>query len=143
MRSRFEDPDVLRERQALAAGKSVGELSRITGFSDVPIPSTLTRMSRRLSKSGNDASRKTPHQSSESLRPASRGQGSETYSTLPRSLTQELRVRSKTGGDAEVLKQRQDLVRSKSPSELGQINSLSEIPVPRLIENWLSSSGNR
>ena len=44
VRSRFEDPDVQRERRNLTQSKSVSELARINGLSDFPVPATLERL---------------------------------------------------------------------------------------------------
>jgi hypothetical protein len=60
--------------------------------------------------------------------------------TLPRALTKELHVRSKLEVDEEELKKRQHLVGAKSPAELSQISSFSEIPIPSRIETWLRSN---
>ena len=88
------------------------------------------------------------------------------YATLPKTLTQELHVRSKVKrvqkikiserepkyhfkilqvaeGDDPLAKHRKELVESKSPTELGQIHSFSEIPVPKMIESWLHSSDDK
>ena len=44
VRTRQEDPDVLKERQALVASKSVGELATLTSISDIPIPATIENL---------------------------------------------------------------------------------------------------
>ena len=72
--------------------------------------------------------------------PSSRGPSYDIYASLPRSLKSELLVRNKVEEDEEELKRRQNLVETKSPAELSQINSLSEVPVPRRIEAWLHGS---
>ena len=43
VKARVEDPDILAERRAIVASKSVSELSQITSLSDIPIPTTLSR----------------------------------------------------------------------------------------------------
>ena len=43
VKATMEDPDVLAERRAVVASKSVSELSQITSISDFPIPSTLSK----------------------------------------------------------------------------------------------------
>ncbi len=48
-------------------------------------------------------------------------------------------MRSKVSEDEESARQRMEIVREKSPVELAQIHSFAEIPVPRMIENWLHS----
>ena len=51
------------------------------------------------------------------------------YEKLPGSLKAELLVKQ-TEEDQENTKKNQELVRSMSPAELGNINSLSEFPLP-------------
>merc|ERR1712048_24927 len=43
VKARVEDPDILAERRAVVASKSVSELSQITSLSDFPVPTTLSR----------------------------------------------------------------------------------------------------
>ena len=56
------------------------------------------------------------------------------YERLPGSLKSEMLVRVKDA-DPEKTKQRQELIRSKSPHELSQITSPSEFPVPSPIQH--------
>ena len=70
-------------------------------------------------------------------RPGSRGAPYDIYASLPRSLKKELLVRSKVEEDEEELKSRQNLVETKTPAELSQIHSLSEVPLPSRVEAWL------
>ena len=58
------------------------------------------------------------------------------YDTLPKSMKSELLVRARDE-DPEVQKQRQELVRSKSPQELSQLSSISDFPIPANIEKLL------
>lgn len=62
------------------------------------------------------------------------------YASLPRSLKKEVLVRSKVEENEDVLRERQYIVKSMSPGELSQIHSLSEVPLPRKIEEWLHQS---
>ena len=62
-------------------------------------------------------------------RPSSpKGEG--IYGTLPRALKTELKVKQVEEGDEKMLKERMELVGSKSPTELGAVTSFSDIPVP-------------
>ena len=45
-----------------------------------------------------------------------------------------LLVRAKVEEDEEVLRSRQQLVETKTPAELGQINGLSDFPVPTRLQ---------
>ena len=61
------------------------------------------------------------------------------YSTLPKSWREtQLVTNVKVEEDEETLKARQDLVNSKSPSELAQITSFSDIPVPSRLSRMVS-----
>ena len=62
------------------------------------------------------------------------------YASLPRSLKDQLIVRTKVEADGEVLAARQALVESKSPVELSEIHSLSELPIPSRIEAWINGN---
>ena len=70
-------------------------------------------------------------------RASRRGVKDDIYASLPRSLTDQLIVRTKVEQNEEVLAQRQALVESKSPVELSEIHSLAELPIPSRIEAWL------
>ena len=64
------------------------------------------------------------------------------YETFP-SLNTQCLVRSKDLEDEEVIKQRQELVRSKSPAELSEIHGLSEVPVPGFVNDTLKKIRTR
>merc|ERR1719397_2503489 len=66
-----------------------------------------------------------------------KGGMNDIYASLPRSLKDQLIVRTKVEADGEVLAARQALVESKSPVELSEIHSLAEMPIPSRIEAWL------
>merc|ERR1712106_1231047 len=138
VKSRIEDPEILAERRAIVASKSVSELSQITSISDIPIPTTLSRVfyksMERLS------GLKTPKEDADDIRPITPGSRSITenmYATLPRSLKSELLVKSCIE-DPEIQQERRALTESKSVSELSQIKSLSDIPIPDNIEKLIS-----
>ena len=57
------------------------------------------------------------------------------YANLPASLKTELLVKSEVEGDEEILKKRQELILSKSPSELSEIRALEDFPIPEFVEN--------
>ncbi|XP_059092500.1 uncharacterized protein LOC131887810 isoform X3 [Tigriopus californicus] len=145
VRSRMEDPEILRYRQQLAQSKSVGELASIGGFSDFPLPTPIQNLftGKRRSKREPSKEPEKERERSNSSRPGSRGPSNDMYASLPRSLKTELQVRSMQEGDTQTLKERRALVESKSPAELGQIHSFSEIPVPRMVEDWLHSSESK
>ena len=58
-------------------------------------------------------------------------EGSKMYNTLPRSWrTQNLVTSSREMTDLDEVVKRKELIESKSPAELANISSLSDIPVP-------------
>lgn len=56
-----------------------------------------------------------------------------TYEGLPESLKKECMVRAKVEEDPNKLKERQELIKNKSPNQLGQIRGLGDFPVPTLM----------
>ena len=68
-------------------------------------------------------------------------EGSRMYNTLPRSWrTQNLVTSSREITDLEELAKRKQLIETKSPSELANITSLSDFPVPTKIKRMVSPS---
>merc|ERR1711899_666829 len=141
VKSRVEDPDVLAERRAVVASKSVSELSQITSISDFPVPKTLSRAFHKSMEML--ASSKPAHSvEDEETRPLSPGARSiqeNLYATLPKALKSEILVKSCVE-DPEVQLEHMALTQSKSVSELSQIKSISEFPIPDKIERLISRS---
>ena len=79
--------------------------------------------------------------SKNNFRQSSEG-GYDIYASLPRSLKSQVLVRSKVEEDENLLKERQNIVSSKTPAELSQIHSFNEIPLPRRVEAWLHHEGD-
>ena len=50
---------------------------------------------------------------------------------------QQLLVKAKVDENQEKVKERQELIRTKSPAELSQISSVSDLPIPAPVENML------
>jgi len=141
VKSCVEDPEVQQERMALTQSKSVSELSQIKSLSEFPIPDNIEKLISRTATNKNES----PEQQSIDSRPVSRnmsvkGFKDDMYASLPRSLKDQLIVRTKVEENEEVLQQRQALVESKSPAELSEIHSLGELPIPSRIEAWLHGS---
>ena len=59
------------------------------------------------------------------------------YNTLPRSLKTEVFVASRVIEDPEQLRERQELIKTKTPKELSNITSLDEFPLPTRIETMV------
>merc|ERR1719348_2189725 len=141
VKARVEDPDVLAERRAVVASKSVSELSQITSLSDFPIPTTLSRAFHKSMERLNGFNTPKPVDAVDDSRPISPGSRSiqeNLYATLPRSLKSEILVKSVVE-DHEVQMQNMALTQSKSVSELSQIKSLSEFPIPDRIEKLINN----
>ena len=52
----------------------------------------------------------------------------------------ELAVTTKVNKDQEEIARRQKLIQEKTPAELGNIGSLSELPIPSALQNLLTKS---
>merc|ERR1711892_1041107 len=139
VKQRLEDPEILAVRREIVASKSVSELSQITSFSDIPVPTTLRKaFHKSLEKLSGFM---TPKHDDETSSQVSRSRS--LYDTLPRSLTdKQLLVRTKVEADPDLLAERQALVEAKSPVELSQINSLADFPIPSRVQSWLSHTSS-
>jgi hypothetical protein len=150
VRSRVEHADILAERRALVESKCVSELSQLSSFHDIPVPSTLTRFFRKSmerldslahsfkSFSTTDLAATTLESEDPVVRPASRRSlHSDLYASLPRTLKEQVLVRTKVEEDEAVLRERQALVQSRSPAELSQIHGLHDLPLPTRLEHML------
>merc|ERR1712226_601051 len=115
--------------------KSVGELSHIGALSEFPIPDNIESLYKKIT----EKTQRAEDEEVPSERPTSPQSFKETiYDTLPRSLMQQqLLCNSKFEEDQDRLQERQELIRTKSPTELSQISSMSDFPVPTPIENLL------
>jgi len=68
-------------------------------------------------------------------------EGSRMYNTLPRSWrTQNLVTSVREITDPEELARRKQLIETKSPAELANITSFSDLPVPSKIKSFMSPS---
>lgn len=64
----------------------------------------------------------------------------ERYMTLPKSWREtKLVTQVKVEQDHEELARRKNLTQSKTPAELSQISSLSDLPIPSALENLLKA----
>lgn len=59
------------------------------------------------------------------------------YERLPDSLKAEVFVKSKVIEDEDVLKERQEMVRAMSPTQLSEFHSIKDVPVPKFVENMM------
>merc|ERR1719433_1649592 len=140
VKSRVEDPDILAERRAIVASKSVSKLSQITSISDFPVPKTLSRaFHKSMEMLSSSKSAQPVEEDTRPLSPGTRSVQENLYASLPRSLKSELRVKSCVE-DPSVQLQHMELTQSKSVSELSQIKSIADFPVPDKIERLISRS---
>merc|ERR1712038_819519 len=140
-KSVVEDQDVVAKNKEIIKTKSVGELAHIGGLSDFPIPDNVENLYNKLTAT----SSKRPAPAAPIERPTSPQSFKETiYETLPRSMREtQLITNSKFEEDEERLKERQELTRTKSPTELSQISSVSDFPLPTPVENLLKKKSEQ
>ena len=155
-----EDEETLLARKAMVESKSPAELSAIKSLSDLPIPSRVSKIvARNTSQPGGASETKVELASNNKStrlvcrhQRAGRGEISclnpifskvninDMYSTLPKSLKMELAVSVKVNKDPEEVERRKKLCQERTPMELGNIGSLSELPIPAPIQNFFSKS---
>jgi len=134
-----EDEEVLQARQALVESKSPIELSNINSLSDFPIPTKISKLVSRGPAASSPGS-KIDISSKSSTKASSKMNINDMYSTLPKAFTMELAVTTKVNKDQEEIARRQKLIQEKTPAELGNIGSLSELPIPSALQNLLTKS---
>ena len=61
----------------------------------------------------------------------------EMYATLPKSLKEQNLITASLIEDPEVVAKNQEIVKSKTPAQLAQINNLDEFPIPNNIETLI------
>jgi hypothetical protein len=163
VRTREEDPEVLKQRQELARAKTPIELSKITALSDFPVPATIESMMQPKRAKSSERSRYCCmihlidklrctvnyryvflHFLGRCSTPASemsskKGAVSESIS---RAMNAEVLVRVKDE-DPEQQRQRQQLTRTKSPDELSKIRSLGDVPIPSPIKHLMQKGAEK
>ena len=126
VKARVEDPEIQKQRQELTRSKSPVELSQISSLAEFPIPKNIeTLLNKKADQTDNAGP--TP--------PPRRFRREDLYESLPASLKTEVLVKTKVEVDENVLKQRQELTRSKSPAELSEMRGLDDFPIPTFVEN--------
>merc|ERR1712106_436615 len=120
--------------------KTPMELGNIGSISDLPIPAPLENLWAKK-REDDTAPDKPKRRNMEEKRKRNLTTGAFLSADfLPESWREtKLLVRSEVGDDDTVLKSRQELVESKTPAELGQINGLSDLPVPTRIQTLMRS----
>ena len=131
-----EDQEVVKQRSETIKSKSVIELSEIHSVSDIPVPSTLSRLAKRDY---------APVERKKLFKLQMKSQSTQSLSaslqnTLPRSLREMQLLVSSKCEDPEIMLSRRSLVESKSVAELSKVTSLSDIPVPGFLCKLTSRS---
>ena len=62
------------------------------------------------------------------------------YATLPKSLKEQNLVTKVKIDDPEIVAQRQEIVRTRTPAQLSQINNFDEFPIPTRIETLIKAN---
>ena len=63
-----------------------------------------------------------------------------SYDNVPEHMKVQLLVKTKVEEDPEILQARQELTRTKTPNELGQIHGLDDFPLPQKIDTLMRPS---
>ena len=124
----MEDPEELAARKALIESKTPAQLAEFHGLSDIPVPSGVKNLFAKKERAAKDElDRADDEAPSEPFN---------LYGTLSRSMKEtKLLTNTREVTDPEELRMRQELIRSKSPTELAEIKGLGDIPVPTKIQN--------
>merc|ERR1712130_327408 len=128
-----EDPEILAKRQEMVAGKSVSELSKMSGLDDFPLPTrveTLVRKKRVLKST--DEKENVKKGVSRSV--TSLSAKSVTSLSIPESLLTPLAVKSVVE-DQDLVAKNKEIIKTKSVGELAHIGTLSDFPIPDNVEN--------
>merc|ERR1712180_261279 len=133
VKAKVEKDSVRVARQALTQEKSPTQLANIESVSDIPIPKVFASKPENgeVTESG-EGGMTLPRNMDEF--------GQAAFNMLPRSLREQNIVTAvKENLDPEELERNQELTRTKTPTELAQIHSLAEFPVPDNIKKFLTS----
>ena len=123
----------LDKRRALASSKSPAELAQIKSIGEIPIPSTLKRMTTL--KKAEKESKPKPLARSNSC---SDVEAKEKWS-IKKSLNSQCLVRSKIE-DPQVQAERAALLKNKTVAELSKIRSLNEFPLASTLQQMVDGS---
>merc|ERR1711962_781947 len=141
-KSVVEEPEVQAARAEVVKSKSVAELSQITTISDSPVPETIENLFSnktvdRKQYAPAERRKKIKEQQTKSKSTQSLSQG--MYASLPRHFTMELAVKT-VEQEPDLVAERRELLASKSVSELSQVKSLADFPVPDVVQRVFHKS---
>ena len=134
VRSRQEEPEVQQARAEVIKQKSVNELSKINSLNEFPLPKKVEQIIGRAPR---------PVERRKKFRQLQRSQSANLHQrvteALPNSLKTPVLVKSRIE-DPDILDSRRKIVESKSVSELSQMTSISDFPIPTTIERLVAAS---
>jgi hypothetical protein len=138
----------------IGEGSHDAVVSQVTSMAEFPVPSVIQRAFHKSMEALGGKEQSTPAPTQEAIRWT--GEGSRCplplrpvtpsglkeniYATLPKSLKAELLV-SSCVEDPELAAERRELTKSKSVSELSQIRSIADFPIPENLERLMSRAG--
>merc|ERR1712032_707899 len=144
-----EEPEVQAARAEVVKSKSVAELSQITTISDFPVPETIENL---FSNKTVDRKQYAPAERRKKIKEQTKSKSTQSlsqgmYASLPRHFTMELAVKT-VEQEPDLVAERRELLASKSVSELSQVKSLADFPVPDIVQRAFhksvgSLSGNK
>merc|ERR1712222_154972 len=148
-KSVVEEPEVQAARAEVVKSKSVAELSQITTISDFPVPETIENL---FSNKTVDRKQYAPAERRKKIKEQTKSKSTQSlsqgmYASLPRHFTMELAVKT-VEQEPDLVAERRELLASKSVSELSQVKSLADFPVPDIVQRAFhksvgSLSGNK
>merc|ERR1712213_190030 len=130
----MEDMDELERRREVIRTQSPAQLSQIHGFSDIPVPKFIEQ---KFASKPESVKIEKPTPTETEIEVSNLPLSERIYGTLPASLKDTKLLVKAQCEDPEVQAARAEIVKSKSVNELSQITSLSEVPIPEVIENML------
>merc|ERR1711971_404337 len=148
-KSVVEEPEVQAARAEVVKSKSVSELSQITTISDFSVPETIENL---FSNKTVDRKQYAPAERRKKIKEQTKSKSTQSlsqgmYASLPHHFTMELAVKT-VEQEPDLVAERRELLASKSVSELSQVKSLADFPVPDIVQRAFhksvgSLSGNK
>lgn len=128
VRTRVEEVDTQKAREMLTKMKTPAQLANLNHPFDIPMPKIKLPAKRSASAHAEDGDKTSNAKF-------------DIHATLPKSWREANIVTSNrvTEADDEVRK-RQDLVKTKTPAQLAEFHSISDIPIPSKVKSLLSPS---
>ena len=126
VRTRVEEVDIQHQREMMTKRKTPSELSQMNHPLDIPFPKIKLPSTKTVENDDADQDQ---------------ADKSRLYNTLPRSWRQQNIVTSSRAMDnQEEAAKRQELVKTKSPAQLAEFNTIADFPLPTRVKQILSPS---